>query len=449
MRWITKDRYFYKTVLHLAMPISLQALVTFLVGFADNVMIASLGDAAISGVAFGGQVQFLLQQLIVGMGSAMLIMTSRYWGKKEMAPIRRILGLVLRLGGAVALLMTALSFFLPRQLLGLFTDQKASLEEGTAYLRILCLSFLFYAVSQLLVFAMRSVETAQIGAIASVAALGVNVLLNWLLIFGPGPFPQLEVRGAAIATLCARGVECGVMLFYVLRRDQKLRMRLREIFAPSKGLWKQYLRVGLPVIAGDMVWATNILCQNALLGHYTEDISAAASITNTMNNLIYVALNGLWGGVSILIGKTIGEGKREKVKEYARTCQLLFLSVGLVAGGVVFFGKGPFLRLYGGISADARSAALAFMTVLSVTIIGTCYQACCLGSLVKAGGDTSFVFKNDSIFVFLVVLPSAFLASHFGAPVWVVFLCLKCDQILKCAVAVVKVNRYRWIKKIA
>ena len=88
------------------------------------------------------------------------------------------------------------------------------------------------------------------------------------------------------------------------------------------------------------------------------------------------------------------------------------------------------------------------MTVLSVTIIGTCYEACCLGSLVKAGGDTAFVFKNDTIFVFLVVLPSAFLASYLGAPLWVIFLCLKCDQLLKCIVAAVKVNRYRWIKEI-
>ncbi|MBQ7090513.1 MAG: MATE family efflux transporter, partial [Clostridia bacterium] len=80
--------------------------------------------------------------------------------------------------------------------------------------------------------------------------------------------------------------------------------------------------------------------------------------------------------------------------------------------------------------------------------IGTCYHACCLGSLVKAGGYTSFFLKNDSIFVFLVVLPSAMITAYLGLPVWVVFLCLKCDQILKCAVAVVKVNRFRWIKQI-
>ncbi len=448
MRWITKEKTFYKSILALAVPISMQHLVSFLVTFADNVMVGQLGDAAVSGIYLGGQIQFLLQQLTVGMGSAMLILAAQYWGKKELAPIRRLLGLVLRIGGAVALLMTLLSALLPRQLLSLFSNEDAALNEGTAYLQILCISFFFFTVSQIMIFAMRGVEAARIGAYASGVTLVANVLLNYLLIFGIGIFPKLGVRGAALATLIARILECAVVGIYVFRIDRKLRMKLQDLFAPAGAMLRQYLRYGLPVIAGDMVWAVNILCQGAIMGHYTEEVMTAVSITNTLNNLIYVWLNGMWGGVSVVIGKTIGEGKRETVKEYARTCQILFLGVGLVSGGLIFSCRGLFIGLYSGISQAAISTALQFTAVLSVTIIGTCYQACCLGALVKAGGDTSFVFKNDSIFVFLVVLPSAIITSWLGLPVWVVFLCLKCDQILKCAVAVVKVNRYRWIKRI-
>lgn len=449
MTWITKDKHFYKNVFTLAIPISLQHLVTFLVGFADNIMVGRLGDDAVSGIYLGGQIQFLLQQLVVGLGSALLILTAQYWGKGDTAPIRRLIGLVLRIGGSAALLLTLATSLFPAQILGLFSDEVGAVSEGVAYLRILSFSFLFYAVSQILVYAMRSVETTRIGAIASCVTLGVNVLLNYLLIFGKAGLPCLGVQGAAIATLIARIVECAIVVFYVFFKDRKLRMRLREIFAPAGKLVGHYLRYGLPVIAGDLVWAVNILCQGAIIGHYTADIITAVSITNTLNNLVYVWLNGLWGGVSIVIGKTIGERHREKVKEYARTCQLLFIGVGLVSGALVFGGKGGFLFLYRGISEEARATAKLLISVLSVTIIGTCYEACCLGSLVKAGGDTSFVFKNDTIFVFLVVLPSAILASYFGAPIWFVFLCLKSDQILKCIVAAVKVNRFKWIRELA
>jgi len=448
MTWITKDRHFYKNVFTLAIPISLQHLITFLVGFADNVMVGRLGDDAVSGVYLGGQLQFLLQQLVVGLGSALLILTAQYWGKGDTTPIRRLIGLVLRIGAVAAILMSLATGLFPEQILSLFSDEAGAIREGVVYLRIQSLSYLFFAVSQILIYAMRSVETTRVGMMASLVTLVFNVVLNEILIFGHLGLPAMGVRGAAMATLIARIMECAAVTVYVFLIDKKLQMRLREIFAPAGKLVGHYLRYGLPVIAGDLVWAVNLMCQGAIVGHFTADVITAVSVTNTMQNLVYVWLNGLWGGVSIVIGKTIGAGKREKVKEYARTVQLMFLGVGIVSGCLVFFGKELFLLMYRGISVEATATARLLMTVMSCTIVGTCYQACCLGSLVKAGGDTSFVFKNDTIFVFLVVLPSAIIASRLGAPIWVVYLCLKIDQILKCIVAAIKVNRFRWIREL-
>ena len=124
-----------------------------------------------------------------------------------------------------------------------------------------------------------------------------------------------------------------------------------------------------------------------------------------------------------------------------RLCAIL---LALLTGGVFV----AFVAMYQGISAEAAAESLRFVRVLAVTLIGTCYQMPCLFGLVKSGGDISFVFKNDTIFVFLVVLPSAIIASKLGAAPWVVFACLKCDQILKCLVAAIKVNRYNWMKNL-
>jgi Na+-driven multidrug efflux pump len=135
------------------------------------------------------------------------------------------------------------------------------------------------------------------------------------------------------------------------------------------------------------------------------------------------------------------------MREYAKTVQVLFLGLGLITGLSVFLLKNPFISMYG-VSAAAREQANALINVISVTLIGTCYQAACLFGLVKSGGDTAFVFKNDTIFVFLIVLPSAIAATAIGAPAWIVFACLKCDQILKCIVAFVKINRFDWMKNL-
>ena len=184
-----------------------------------------------------------------------------------------------------------------------------------------------------------------------------------------------------------------------------------------------------------------------ILGRFDAGVIAATSITGMLHNMMYIAMNGFSSAVGIITGKTVGAGRIDKIREYSRTTQVIFLGIGVLSGITVFLLRDPFISLYNA-SPEAIEYSRQFINVISVTIVGTCYQAACLFGLVKSGGDIAFVFKNDTIFVFLVVLPSAIIASYLGAPPWVVFACLKCDQILKCFVAVVKINRYNWMKNL-
>ena len=162
----------------------------------------------------------------------------------------------------------------------------------------------------------------------------------------------------------------------------------------------------------------------------------------------FVTMNGMASAVGIITGKTIGAGKTELMKEYARTTQILFFVVGLLTGATVFLLKTPFISMYSEVTPETAGYARQFCNVLSVTSVGSCYQAACLFGLVKSGGDIDFVFRNDTIFVLLVVLPSALFAARLGAPAWVVFACLKCDQILKCIVAFFKINSFNWMRNL-
>ena len=257
----------------------------------------------------------------------------------------------------------------------------------------------------------------------------------------------MGVRGAAVATLISRILEMCVGVFYVFVVDRKLRFGLRDLLHTDRVLLRDFVRYGLPVIGGQVVWAINSLANTKILGCYSAGVIAAASITGMLHNLIYVWMNGLSSAVGIITGKTVGAGLYEKMKEYSKTVQMIFLFVGLISGAAVFLARDGFISLYNA-SPEAQEYSRQFINVISVTIIGTCYQAACLFGLVKSGGDISFVFKNDTIFVFLVVIPSSLIAMWLGAPPWVVFACLKCDQILKCFVAVVKINRYNWMKNL-
>ena len=447
MRLFTRDRSFYRDLVTLAIPISLQNLVTFAVNFADNLMIGSLGDNAISGVYVGNQMQTVLQMFVAGIEGAILILAAQYWGKKDTGSIRKVVSIGVKFAFAVGLLATLAAVIMPGTLIRIFTAEPGVIREGAAYLQIVGFTYLFFCIAQVMIASMRSVETAKIGLYISLMTLVVNVSLNYILIFGKLGFPALGVRGAAIATLVSRFLEMLVSTLYVFFTDKKLKFGLKDLFHTDSQLLKDFIRYGLPIIGGQVVWSVNMLANTKILGSYTAGVIAATSVTGMLHNLIYVWMTGLSSAVGVITGKTVGAGKYKEMKEYAYTVQVIFVIVGLISGAAVLLCRDWFISLYG-VSAEAQAYSRQFINVISVTIIGTCYQAACLFGLVKSGGDISFVFKNDTIFVFLVVIPSALVAMYLGAAPWVVFAALKCDQILKCFVAVVKINRFNWMKNL-
>ncbi|MBQ8311264.1 MAG: MATE family efflux transporter [Clostridia bacterium] len=444
----TRDKQFYKSLMTLAIPIALQNLVTFSVGLADNVMIGSLGDNAVSGVYMGNQIQTLLQVFSGGIEGAILILAAQYWGKRDTVSICKIVSIGMRFSLAFGALLTLVCTLFPAFVISWFTNDPEIIRTGAEYLAVVAFSYLFFCLTQSLIASMRSVETAKIGFYVSLISLVVNVGLNYVLIFGKLGLPALGVRGAAIATLIARVVESAIIVVYVFFIDRKLRLSLRDLLHSDRTLLRDFIKYGTPLIAGQIVWAANMMSNSAIMGRQGVDgVVTALSLANTLNNLAYVVMNGMSGAVGIITGKTIGAGEVGKMREYAKTVQVIFLMLGVVTGGFLQLIKYPFIALYN-ISDAAIGQSVQFINVLSVTSIGTCYQAACLFGLVKSGGDISFVFKNDTIFVFLVVLPSAIVATVLGAAPWIVFACLKCDQILKCFVAFWKINRFDWMKNL-
>ena len=331
----------------------------------------------------------------------------------------------------------------------MFTNEAEVIRVGAGYIRIICFTYLFFCVTNVLIAVMRSVENVRIGMIVSLFTLIVNVSLNWLLIFGHWGFPRLGVQGAAIATLTARIVEFLVIVTYVRKVDKKLRFRFSALLRFDKLLRKDYFRYGLPVIAGDIIWGLNTSVQGAIIGRLGETAIASVSIVNTIFQIAAVAVYGVAGAAAIVIGKTVGSGDYEKVKDYSKTLQIVFLIVGVISGATLFLMRPVWLSIYGDMTPETIKMATQLLTVLSITMVGTAYQMSTLTGIVRAGGATHFVFVNDMIFVWGVVIPSALLAAFvFHAQPWVVYACLKCDQILKCIVAVIKVNRYKWIKQL-
>lgn len=446
---LIREKSFYKQVVTLAAPIMLQNVITYSVTLADNVMVGSLGTNALSGVYMANQVMNLLQMLVTGLSAAMVVLATQYWGKKDTASIKSIIGIALKMVLSLSALLFGAALLWPEALLGIFTDSAQVIASGREYLTIVCYSYVLFGVTSVLISSMRCVENVKIGMYVSLAALLVNVVLNYVLIFGHFGAPKLGLRGAAIATVISRIAEFTIIVFYVAKKDRKLRIRVKELWHSSPELLKDFFRYGVPVIAGSLLWGLNGSFQSAIIGRLSAAAISAVSISNTVYQLISVGIFGIREASAIMVGKAVGTNNFDLVKRYAYTFQLVFLGVGLITGALIYGIKDIILLLYNNLDAETIRTSRQLMTVLAVTTVGTCYQMATLTGVVRAGGATHFVLKNDTIFVLFIIVPASLLATYvFHAPAWIVYFCLKCDQLLKCAVAFVKVNRFNWVKNL-
>ncbi|MDI6618846.1 MAG: MATE family efflux transporter [Clostridiales bacterium] len=449
---MSSSKGLYKRVIQLMIPIALQNVITYLVGFTDNYMVGVLGDRPLAGTYAASQLQNILQMLVIGLGAAITILASQYWGKKDTESIKSITVLALKFSVGAGLVFFIASLFFPAQILGIFTNDQGVLNEGLKFTYVIRYTYVFFCITQVLISSMRSVERVKIGMNITIITFFVNLFFNWVFIYGHLGAPALGVAGSAISTLIARIIETIIMVVYVRFIDDRLLLRFKDLFKSNAVFVKDFFKYGSPVILGDILWGINLAVQGLIIGRLGETAMASVSITNNVFSIMGVAVYGTAGASAIIIGKTVGSGDYERVKEYAKKLQILFLIMGIISGSALFALKGLILHFYnlsGNLSADTITMATQFLIVLSITMVGTSYQMSTLTGIVRAGGAIYFVLVNDFIFVWFIVIPSALIAQTvFHASPLIVFACLKSDQILKCAVAVVKVNRFNWIKKL-
>ena len=446
MMSLVKEKSFYRWFFYLTFSVALRNMIVFMVNLADSVMLGQYSEQALSGVALVNQIQFVLQLMVTGICEGGQIFISRAWGQRDRATMRRTANIAMKLALLIACLVAAAAAVFPSQILSLLSAEPSFVREGCGYLKIIVVTYPIFAITTSLIVDMNSVETVKLGFYTSFITLVTNVFLNYCFIYGHLGFPEMGAPGAAVATTVSRILECAAVIWYVRFRDQKLKLRLSHFGRMDRSLFIAYMKKGVPVFLSSALWGIAMSIQLGILGRLGASAITANSIANTLFQMITVLVYASASAAAVMISKTIGEGRRDLVRPYTQTMQLLFLGIGIFTGLCLFLLRRPILQFYH-VSAESAVMALQFMTVLSITVMGTAYQVPCLTGILRGGGDTAFVFKNDLIFMWCLVIPCSMVVAFClkADPVWV-FFCLKSDQIIKCAVAVVKIQKYNWIR---
>ena len=362
-----KEKTLYKSFMVLALSLALQNLLTYGVNMMDTVMLGRYSQDAMGGVSLCNQVQYLLQMLVVGAGEGAVVLGSQYWGKGRLEPIAHIIGVALRFGGALAVVMFVIVLAFPTQLLSLLSNDPDVIAQGAQYFQIICFTYIIFTVTNILVASLRSIGIVKIGYIISGSTLVINVCLNYCLIYGNFGFPELGVRGAAIATLVSRCVELLIVIYYLKYREHTLNLTLKKLLHIDTSFIRDYARVSSPVLINQALWGVAQMVQTGILGHLGGDVTAANAIAVQVYQVLSVVAYGAASASGIVVGRTIGEGREERLHPLVTTLQVLFITIGLCSGFLIFILREPILMIFGGsLTETAHRLSMQFMLVLAI-----------------------------------------------------------------------------------
>ncbi|MDR2504577.1 MAG: MATE family efflux transporter [Oscillospiraceae bacterium] len=447
---MVKDKQFYKSLARIAAPAAFQGFISILNVQIDNIMVSSLGDTVFSAVGQVNSATAFFIAVIGGLVGGSSVLVSQYWGRKNTKAICSVFAIVSQLCLALAAVMVSLVWVFPRGVLSALTDKADIIEAAMPYLKLVSLSYLPLAISTAFIGMLRCVEVVAVSLYTSVAALFINIGLNYLLIFGKFGFPAMGVQGAAIATICSRAAELLVIYWYAFHKQKNLPIKPRDLLAADGVLWRDYGRYGLPVGITDTLWALVGLCKTMIIGRLSASFISAMMITTGLMELGRVFSSSLTVGACVLIGKSVGEGDLRKTRRYSDTIQILFVGVGLLIASSVFLLRNIYPTvLFPDVSQEARALSRQFLAIGAATLIGTTYHASCFVGINRGAGDSRFVMFVDFIAGWLIVLPLSYLSVFvWHSPLPITFLMLYIDQCFKWIIAFLRLRGDKWIRNV-
>lgn len=443
-----EKQYFYKTVISLVIPMAIQNLINVGVQAADVIMLGRLNETAISAASLAGQIYFIMTLLFFGLTSGAAVLTAQYWGKGDTVTIEKILGLAVRWAVFIAVLFTAAALLFPMQLMRIFSSEQDVIEQGAQYMRIVALAYIPAAATMVYLNVMRSVERVIISTVVYTISLFVNIILNAVFIFGLCGAPALGVQGAAIATALARFTEFFIVLFYASRMNKTVRIKGHYLLSTEKILVSDFVKYALPVAANELLWGGGISMVTAIIGHLGKSAVAANSVVQVVRQLAMVVIFGIANATAIMLGKAIGEGK----KDYARVYSVRFLKITLVlgiGGALVVLGVSPLIKSFMTLGEQANEYLSGMMYIMSYFVIASGFNTVLIVGVFRAGGDTKFGLLLDCGALWCFAIPMGAVAAFvLKLPVIAVYAVLTCDEILKISFSFRRYKSFKWLRDV-
>jgi len=448
------DKAFYRKLFAIMLPILVQNVITNFVNLLDNVMVGQIGTEPMSGVAIVNQLLFVFNLCIFGGIAGAGIFTAQFYGSSDKKGMSDSVRAKLYIALFALAAFMALFVFFGEELIMQFIhegeeglDMAATLDYGKRYLRVMLWHMFPFALMQCYAGSLRETGETLLPMKAGIVAVLTNLVGNYILIFGKFGFPALGVEGAAIATVFARCIECAIVLSWAHRHKDKVPFvsALYSTWKIPLPLMKKIFFLGLPLLVNEVLWSGGMTMLNQCYSLRGLEVVSAVNISSTVSNLFFCAFLAAGNATGIIVGQLLGAGELEKAVD--EDIKLIAFSAVLSAAvGLVLALLAPFIPLIYNTSDNVRSIASNLLLVVAVCMPMHSFTNSCYFTL-RSGGKTLITFVFDSLYLWVLCVPVAFVLSRFtGMNILPMYIIIQSLDIIKCIIGYYMVRSKKWVK---
>lgn len=446
-----QDNYpnnFFRAVCGLAIPVTLQSLIQSSFSVVDQLMIGQMGSVSIAGVGLAGKFLSVFNVLAAAVAAVEGIMVAQYMGKKDKQGVNRSFSVSMVLSVILTLLFSGACFLFPEQIMSLYTRDPASRLAAAGYLRITGACFFFSAGTQLLSTLLRCMEEAVLPLYASFAAMVLNTILNYLLIFGKFGLPALGIIGAALATVTSQMINFRVLLLLFWKQSRKTGTVIHFDLHLGKEGWHNYALILIPMLITEFFWVLGENVYGIIYGHMGTADCAAMTLTNPLQGVLIGMLSGVSQAAGILIGKRLGSGEYQPAYKEAKKLMLYGLCGSVLLSIVLFIFRQTYVNLYQ-VEAEVKQTTIQVLAVYAVICNVKVQNMILGGGIIRSGGKTKYVMAIDLIGTWMFGVPLSLLSAfvwNLSLP-WVYFM-LSLEECVRLAISLVVFRGKKWMRSL-
>lgn len=404
-----KEENFYRKLTVIGIPMIIQQVIAVTLNLADTIMVGKVSENALAAVGAANQVYFIFSVVIFGIFSGAAVHAVQYWGIRDLASLRKIVGIDYTMCLVLSVPTVAMVFAGAPFFIRLFSDEPEVIELGTQYMKIACFSYIFAALSFVISYNSRSIQDLKYPTIINACAILMNIFLNYVFIFGNFGVPALGVRGAAIATTVSRILECVAMMLSVyLRKEHPLKAYPSQLFCYSRELLVNVMKTAVPVIMTEGMWAFSVSAIFAAYGKISASALAISQIAVTVTDFFQTIYFGLGNASSVIIGEVLGQGRRSTAFEYSRKVLKVTWILNIIMTVVIILARTPIAAIYD-FSPETTEMLMKALLVYAVALTPKMLAYMTICAILRAGGDTVFCMYMDVAFNVGLQIPLAYI----------------------------------------